>query len=73
LYLHFPLPEKTRGKESVNYLYLTFLLVFPALLTGVCNMIFSDLFLNSNINFETYRILGINAFSIAGFASALLF
>lgn len=73
LYLHFPLPEKTRGKESVNYLYLTFLLVFPALLIGVCNMIFSELFLNSNINFETYRILRINAFSVAGFASALLF
>ena len=72
LYLHFPLPEKKRGKESMNYLYLTFLLLFPAFLTGICSMIFYDLFLNSNINFETYKILRINIFSIAGFTASLL-
>lgn len=71
-YLHFPLYSK--GRNSLQrYLQLTFQLFFAALMIGGCNVVFEQLFLNSNINFETYKILNINWFSIAGFSSALLF
>jgi len=72
-YVHFPLVGKNNGNELKDFLYLTLLLLPAALLIAVCNRVFIQLFLNSNINFETYKILQINGLSIAGFLSAVLF
>jgi two-component system nitrogen regulation sensor histidine kinase NtrY len=71
-YSHFPLPERQRGKELRNFLFLSVLLVAGALLLSLYHLVFSQLISTSNINFETYKVLELNMFSIAGFTSAFL-
>ncbi|HEY5471459.1 MAG TPA: ATP-binding protein [Bacteroidales bacterium] len=71
-YRHFPVGEFKRGKRAADYLFLTVVLIFASFLFSCCNLIFSDLISNSNINFETYKILEINVFSAVGFISIIL-
>ena len=71
-YKFFPLRQRAAETGTRNYLYLTLMLVPGALLILLYHIIFSHLILNSNINFETYKVLKINFFSISGFASQLL-
>lgn len=71
-YRHFPFPEK-KGKEGVkNYLFLIVLFIAGALLISVYNLFFRLLISTSNINFESYKVLELSIFSVAGFASAFL-
>ncbi|MCX6321954.1 MAG: HAMP domain-containing sensor histidine kinase [Bacteroidia bacterium] len=72
IYSHFPLQERPRGKRVKDYLFLTILMICGAFLFSCCNLIFSQLISNSNINFETYKVLELNVFSIIGFAAIIL-
>lgn len=69
-YHNYPLGNLYERKN--NYLTLTFLLLTGALLFGLFHKILTHLIFNSNISFETYKILDLSAFSIAGFASVTL-
>ena len=71
-YSHFPFQEHRGGKTGKNFLFLTIMMICGAFLFSCCNLIFSHLISNSNINFETYKVLELNMFSVAGFASAIL-
>jgi len=71
-YRHFLLREQKRGKVRGNYMFLTILLIAGALLLSLYHQVFSQLISTSNINFETYKVLDLNMFSVAGFASAIL-
>ena len=44
-----------------------------ALLISLYHIVFSHLISSSNINFETYKVLELNKFTVAGFASGFLF
>ena len=44
-----------------------------ALILSFYQWIFSQLISTSNINFETYKVLELNIFSLAGFVSLFLF
>ena len=72
IYRYIPLKELVPGKKISDYLILTSLLAFVAFLFSCCTLIFSALIGNSNINFETYKILEITRFSITGFSAVLL-
>jgi two-component system, NtrC family, nitrogen regulation sensor histidine kinase NtrY len=62
--------ESTRGGR--DYLLLTILLTVASLLFTACCVIFAHVVSDSNINFETYRILEINGFSLAAFSAVVL-
>jgi hypothetical protein len=72
-YRHFPLKEQKAGKTVKNYIFLTLFLIPGAILLSLYHLVFSQLISTSNINFETYKVLELNMFSIAGFISAILF
>ncbi len=72
LYRHFPIKELNERKRIPNYLFLSVLLMGGALILCLCQWIFSQLISTSNINFETYKVLELNMFSIAGFTSVFL-
>jgi signal transduction histidine kinase len=64
--------EHLKEKDSTKYLNLTLLLIPGAFLFALYNIVFSHLISNSNINFETYKVLDLNVFSLVGFISLLL-
>jgi two-component system, NtrC family, nitrogen regulation sensor histidine kinase NtrY len=72
LYRHITIkvPERSSGLKS--YLFLSALLITGAFLLCLYQWIFSLLISTSNINFETYKVLKLNMFSFAGFASLFL-
>ena len=71
---YFPLSEGFKRNSGRNFFYMTLLLIPGALLFLLYHMIFSHLIYNSNINFETYKVLNLNIFSLIGFITlALLF
>ncbi|MCE5345467.1 MAG: GHKL domain-containing protein [Bacteroidales bacterium] len=72
LYKYFPLPERQEGKSGRDFLYLTSLMIPGAVLLIFWNLIFKQLILNSNINFETFKVLELSMFSVTGFASVIL-
>jgi two-component system, NtrC family, nitrogen regulation sensor histidine kinase NtrY len=71
-YRHFPIKEPDNNKSVKNYLLLTLLLITGGLLFCFYHFIFGQLISTSNINFETYKVLELTMFSVAGFASAVL-
>ena len=72
LFRHFPLKERKENGGMNNYLFLSALLISGALILCLYQWIFSKLISTSNINFETYKVLELNMFSLAGFASVFL-
>jgi signal transduction histidine kinase len=72
LYRHFPVKEQKKSKGIANYLFLSVLLMGGALILCLFQWIFGELIATSNINFETYKVLELNMFSIAGFVSVFL-
>jgi two-component system nitrogen regulation sensor histidine kinase NtrY len=72
LFIHFQVTEKEKGTSGRDYLLLAILLSFGALLFVGCNKILSELVLNSNINFQTFKVLELSEFSALGFASVVL-
>jgi len=71
-YRHFPFEEQKDGNPVKNYLFLTVFLITGVLLLCLYHLVFSQLISTSNINFETYKVLELNIFSVAGFASVIL-
>ncbi|HNW56539.1 MAG TPA: HAMP domain-containing sensor histidine kinase [Bacteroidales bacterium] len=71
-YNHFSLSERKQEKSWKDFLYLSGLLIFTAVLLVIWTYIFRQLVLNSNISFETYKVLELNVFSAIGFASLIL-
>jgi two-component system nitrogen regulation sensor histidine kinase NtrY len=69
---YFKIPELAGGSKVRNYLLLTLLLIPGVIFTAIYHLVFSQMISISNINFETYKILDINMFSVAGFISAIL-
>ena len=63
---------RLKEKKRTGYLVLTLLLIPGALLFALYQIVFSHLIFNSNINFETYKVLDLNIFSFTGFISLLL-
>ena len=62
-YRHFHILERQESKVK-NYLFLTILLIIGALLISLYHIVFSHLISSSNINFETYKVLELNEFSV---------
>ncbi len=72
VYRHLSLKERHEGNGVENYLFLSVFLIAGALLISLTHQIFSKLISTSNINFETYKVLELSIFSIAGFSSIFL-
>ncbi|MEI6049789.1 MAG: ATP-binding protein [Bacteroidota bacterium] len=72
VFYHFPFSEKQRGKTTKDYMLLTILLICGAFLFICCNLIFSNLVLNSNISFKIFKVLELNVFSVLGFSAVIL-
>lgn len=63
-------PERIHLKPG--YLTMTLLMVPGAILFALYHIVFSHLIFNSNINFETFKVLDLNIFSLTGFVSVIL-
>lgn len=64
-----PLKDISGDSEPKSYLSLTLLLILAATLISLYHLVFSNLVSSSNINFETYKVLELDIFSILGFVS----
>ncbi len=71
-YRHFPFKERQESTGIKKYLLVSVLLIAGAILFSLFHLIFSQLISTSNINFETYKVLELSIFSIAGFVSVFL-
>lgn len=74
IYTHLPL-RKSLGRPERNPLVSFTLTLIPgAILFALYQIVFSHLIFSSNINFETFKVLDLNIYSLTGFVSlALLF
>jgi two-component system nitrogen regulation sensor histidine kinase NtrY len=72
LFRHFPVKDREENNSAGGYLYLSVLLMAGALFLSIYQWIFNQLISRSNINFETYKVLDLNIFSVAGFVSVFL-
>lgn len=71
---YFPLKTHSKEKAFRKQINLFLLLLPASLMFLLWHSLFGYMILNSNINFETYRILKLSIYSIAGFtAMGLLF
>ncbi|MGB8490190.1 MAG: HAMP domain-containing protein, partial [Bacteroidales bacterium] len=73
VYCRIPLKKENRTLRKYSYLTATALLVPAAGLFLLCDLLFCDLILNSSINFETFKVLEMDQFTLAGFVSIGLF
>ena len=71
-YRYYPLSDLSERKRGERYIILILWLSTGALLFSLFHNIFTRLIFNSNISFETYKILELSAFSVGGFASVIL-
>jgi signal transduction histidine kinase len=71
-YKIYPLDIAQDEKGIRSFLLLSGLLIVGALLFGLFHFVFSQLISTSNINFETYKVLEINVYSISGIMSVFL-
>jgi two-component system, NtrC family, nitrogen regulation sensor histidine kinase NtrY len=72
IYRYFPFREKKMSKGIASFLLLTVLMTGASLALCLYQWIFSELISTSNVNFETYKVLELNIFSITGFVSLFL-
>jgi len=70
--LYFPAEIRVKENQASKYLFLTFMLIAGACLISLLQLIFSQLVSDSNISFETYKVLNLSFFSLAGFSSIIL-
>lgn len=71
-YVCFPLPVKQTDSQKKLCTMRAVLFILGALLLSMMHRIFTQLVLDSNINFETYKVLKISALSIIGYVSVFL-
>ncbi len=69
---YFPMKDTAAKIAGREYLFLTIMLIPGALLFLLFHQVFNHLIYNSNINFETFKVLNLNVFSIAGFTTLIL-
>jgi signal transduction histidine kinase len=69
----YPATARERKDGFKDFLYLTALLVLCSTMFLLVNHLFSQLILNSNVNFEAYKVTDLNGFSLVAYASVLLF
>ena len=72
LFRHFTIKERKEANAIKNYLFLSVSLMTGAFILCLYRWIFGSLISTSNINFETFKVLELNVYSIAGFASLCL-
>ena len=72
LYTDLPLTLLRKENNTKNYLVMTVLLGIAALFVSLFHILFSQLIADSNISFETYKVLKLNFYSFAGFLSIIL-
>jgi signal transduction histidine kinase len=72
LYKDLPLPLLRKENSAKNYMVMTILLGAGALFISLFHVLFSQLISDSNISFETYKVLKLNFYSLAGFVSIIL-
>ena len=72
LYRDFPFPESKPGNKIKVLIYIMLFMIAGAIISCVNHYLFSQLISTSNINFEPYKVLELNWFSVIGFTSVLL-
>ncbi|MDP4221731.1 MAG: HAMP domain-containing sensor histidine kinase [Bacteroidota bacterium] len=72
IYRYIPENKKLRSIQKPGYPLLTLLLLPGAFLFLLYHLIFSHLIFNANTNFETFKVLDLDFFSLVGFISAAL-
>jgi two-component system, NtrC family, nitrogen regulation sensor histidine kinase NtrY len=72
LYRYIPLDPFKNRKQSHGYLIMTLLLVGGVLLLSVIHIIFSHLITDSNISFESYKVLKLSFYSFIGYTTIIL-
>ncbi len=72
LFKYTPESKKLKSIERPGYLLLTLLLLPGTFLFLLYHLIFSHLIFNANTNFETFKVLDLDFFSLVGFISAAL-
>ena len=72
LYTYLPVNEQLKKIRPLGILRVTILLIPGALLFALYQKVFSHLIFNSNINFETFKILDLTFYSLGGFISLVL-
>ncbi len=72
-YRDFPYPSTSGGNRFYSTISAVLHLAAGAFFTGVFHFLFSRLVATSNISFESYKVLELSWFSIAGFMSAMMF
>ena len=70
-FAYFPF-SRFKKQPVGDYLVIVLTIGFSALLISLINNTFAKLITDSNINFETYKVLKLNFYSIAGFLSIIL-
>jgi signal transduction histidine kinase len=65
--------ERHGAPDRTSWFFLSSLLIPGALLMSLYHYVFSHLIFNSNINFETFKVLELDVFSLTGFITLLLF
>jgi signal transduction histidine kinase len=72
LFRHFQVQERKGNSGIKNILFLSVILIAGAFILCLYQWILNKLISTSNVNLETYKVLELNMFSIAGFASIFL-
>jgi two-component system, NtrC family, nitrogen regulation sensor histidine kinase NtrY len=72
IYRYLPETDGNVRKKSFMRFKILLFPVIGAVLISLLHILFSQLVSDSNINFETYKVLKLSFFSIAGFVSVIL-
>ena len=71
-YKYYPLKGRTGLSPKHDYLFFAVWFLIGAIMVLLFHLFFEILISSSNINFEPYKVLNLNLFSLVGFASAFL-
>ena len=72
IYKYLPVTLKNNDEPAGNFLVVTVILMLAALSLSFIHILFGKLVENSNISFETYKVLKLSIYSLIGFASILM-
>jgi two-component system, NtrC family, nitrogen regulation sensor histidine kinase NtrY len=72
LYRILKTSKRFQGPDRTKWFILSLFFIPGALLFSLYHLIFSHLVSNSNINFETYKVLDLDIFSLTGFVILLM-
>ncbi len=72
IYKHLHFREISGKNKAKDFVVITLLLSAGALSASLLHILFKQLITDSNISFETFKVLKLSFFSIAGFSSIIL-